>query len=45
MLATASPNCLYRARYELHKVTTELTKKKKEDERDPSYPDHGGLEL
>ena len=44
-VATASLHCLFRARYELHEITTELTKKKKEDEREPSYPDHGGLEL
>ena len=33
------------SRYELHEITTELARKEKEDERDPSYPDHGGLEL
>jgi hypothetical protein len=38
----ASPHCLIRARYELHKVTTKLARKKKGDERDPSYPDHSG---
>ena len=41
----ASPHCLFQARYELHEVTTELDRKEKEDSRDPSYPDHGGLEL
>jgi hypothetical protein len=42
---TTSPRCLIRARHELHEVTIELARKKKRDERDPSYPDHGGLEL
>ena len=42
---TASPHCLFRARYELHEITTKLARKGKEDERDPSYPYHGGLEL
>ena len=45
VLVTASFHCLSRDRYELHKITTELARKEKEDERDPSYPDHGGLEL
>jgi len=45
VLATVSPHCLIRARYELHKVTMELATKEKKDARDPSYPDHGGLEL
>ena len=33
------------SQYKLHEITTELARKEKEDERDPSYPDHGGLEL
>jgi uncharacterized protein YjhX (UPF0386 family) len=44
-LAMASLHCLNRARYELHEVTTELFQKKREDERDPNYSDHGELEL
>ena len=42
---TASLHCLFRARYELHEIIMELARKEKEDERDPSYPNHGGLEL
>ena len=43
VLATVSPHCLFRARYELHEVPTELARKEKDDARDPSDPDHGGL--
>jgi len=45
VLATASLHCLFRAQYELHEITTELARNEREDERDPSYLDHGGLEL
>ena len=45
VLVTASLHCLFQARYEFHEITTELARKEKEDERDPSYPDHDGLEL
>jgi hypothetical protein len=38
---TVGPHCLNRARYELHEVTTELFEKKREDERDHIYSDHG----
>ena len=45
VLTMASPCCLIRARYELHEVTMVLPKQREEDEKDPSYPNHGGLEL
>jgi hypothetical protein len=43
--ATVSPHCLNQAQYGLHEVTMELFEKKREDERDPNYSDHGELEL
>ena len=43
VLVTASPHCLFRARYELHEVTTELTKQRKEDERVLVVVGHGEL--
>jgi hypothetical protein len=42
---TASLHCLDQARYELREVTRELQEGKGKDEKGPSYPDHGGLEL
>ena len=39
----ASPQCPFRARYELHGVTTELTKQRKEDERVPVVVGRGEL--
>ena len=43
MPATASHGCLNRARYELQRVATVLPKQREDDEKVPSYPDHGGL--
>ena len=43
VLATVSQGCLNRARYELQGVTTMLPEQREEDEKVPSYPDHGGL--
>ena len=43
MLATASPHCLIQARYELHEVTTELTKQRKEDKGVLVAVGHGEL--
>ena len=40
---TVSPQCPFRAWYELHEVTTELTKQRKEDEGVPVVVGHGEL--
>jgi len=42
-LTTASPQCPFRARYELRGVTTELTKQRKEDEGVPVAVGRGEL--